>query len=257
VGLLTGGALSPGGYAVGATGVPWLPTMESSLRLWIDPSDTTGWTLDGSGNPTAMRSKASTLDIFTLAAGSVPALTSGRLTVSSTATLFSTSSNLGLSTDPDLSIVLVGAPSVSGGGSAILRVGSGASGSPVFSFSSTEYAWRYSGAGNSVFPSVNGSGQVLLSARRLPGTDKSTAIVRADGSNVTITSFVNGTTNVSDSVSTLFIFYTGTLDEIIAFSSTNQALVERTEGFLAHKRGRVAQLPSNHPFKLAPPTVPA
>lgn len=260
MGALTGlsGASGLSAVAGRRAMIPWLPTMESSLRLWIDPSDTTGWTLDGSGNPTAMRSKASSQDVFTLAAGVAPVLSEGSLTATDTNTVFENSNLLALPPDPALSVVVSGTPA-NNVFTGLFQWGLNiASDRLLLVFNGLDYAWRRAASdGVHRAPSI-GQTQTILAASREPGLERTLDRIRANGITIAPSLISQGGTNqVSGTVRIFSGGYQGTLDEILAFSSTDLSLMERTEGYLAHKRGRTAQLPVTHPYKFSPPMVPA
>jgi hypothetical protein len=258
--LLNGGALSPGGLLWDAFGnvvpggIPWLPTMEPSLRLWIDPSDTTGWTLNASGNPTAIRSKAVTQDVLALFTGNA-AILSGNSLGFPTAAGYQVSNRLGFAeADPPMAVVVVATPGANSATNRLLALGgTGVGHGPQLILSSGEYAWRY-GSGEIVFPAVNGSGQVLLSAITNPGL--ANGAMRADGTTLTATSSIAGSTTDAFARFRIFFNFVGNASHMLVFASTSQTLIERAEGYLAHKHNRAAQLPANHPFKSSPPMVP-
>jgi hypothetical protein len=245
------------GVVPGGAMIPWLPTMEPSLRLWIDPSDTTGWTLDDSGNPTAIRSKASTQDVFSLVAGTAPVLSGGALSIADTLTLFESTSLLGFAADPSMLFTISATASANLNTGLIQWGATTNSDRLILVVSGANYIWRRGGTlGTAQFGSV-GQAPTILSAVRLPGVSRSGDFFRANGVPASGGTFADGGTNQASGTTRLFSgSWLGSVGNILAFSDASQALYERAEGFIAHKEGRTGQLPANHPFKSSPPMVP-
>jgi hypothetical protein len=235
-------------------GIPWIPTMEPSLRLWIDPSDTTGWTLDGSGNPTAIRSKAATQDVFTLVGGTAPVLNVGALVVTGAANSFSVSSRLGFPENIAPAFVAGVISNSAASTNPALAIIGFTTAAPAVTTTTSIVGWSSSTAGTATFSHSMNQEEFVFSLTRETPNDRVSDKASINGGAVASASTVPTTAFNNSAATRLWPGgWQGTCKDLLIFASTSPELVERAEGYLAHKHNRTAQFPSNHPFKFSPP----
>ena len=99
---------------------------------------------------------------------------------------------------------------------------------------------------------------LVLNANELIGWQRFSVngFVFANGTQLATSSIFSTITNTATSIFGRDVAFSQiTIGELIVVSTQSVDTRQRTEGYLAHKWGLTANLPSNHPYKTNPPTV--
>jgi hypothetical protein len=104
---------------------------------------------------------------------------------------------------------------------------------------------------------ANAANMSIVSAGRAEGSTYDQSTYRFNGELLTATSSVSPTLAPTSTLADFRIgfsgLWTGRILGLMILSSGSQSAIEQAEGFLAHRHGQAALLPSNHPWKNAPP----
>lgn len=255
-----------------AAGVPtgsFEPTDLTSLKAWYDASDTSTVTVstgvsewrDKSGNAYHVAQATSSLQ---------PAYTSGSHLTFNSDYLVSTTTRYGLGANPNLLILSVLTPtttSTSNGN--VMQIGGPTSSTGVLrvnastlNASNGQFAWRYNN-GNEIYSPAT-SGQTYITSFYHPsGGNYASSGLFLDGTEVSASSSTNPTNTTTNTATYVYIGggggltsgenYVGTISELIVLESVTTDDRQKVEGYLAHKWGLTANLPSDHPYKTVAP----
>ena len=246
-------------YPTSVTCVKWYPTKIPNLQLWLDAADgatmtpsnprdgilVTGWSDKSGTNKSVTVSSSPTFSAAAVNKKSVLVFANGPQVSTTLPSAIGTG---------DVCLVAVWSVTV-GGTNTVLGIGPASAPSMGIGFSATKYNFYDFGVtgGESVYNTTTTNVYLIEIGTRTSGV---------------MQLFVNGTaytpatnTTATNQTSTsIFIgngsfAINGTIAEILVYNSTvNGQARQQIEGYLAWKWGLASQLPSDHPFKLFPPS---
>jgi hypothetical protein len=227
--------------------------------VWIDGLDNSTVTLSSGSNVASVASKG-TLPLSLASSGTTPVTyTANGFDFTSTSWL-AVASRLGMSVNPAFSVVAVASSALTGD-RRIVNFGRGdaaTTGSLSVAFSQDNFSWRYDGGSATIFaPNANASNMSIVAAGRTEESTYGQATYRFNGESLTATNATNPTLAPTSTLADFRIgfsgLWTGRILGLMILASGSQSAIEQAEGFLAHRHGQAALLPSNHPWKNAPP----
>lgn len=242
--------------AVAAPSVPWTPA-ELSTAIWLDAADAATITLNGSSVSQWNDKSGNGRHATQATASQQPTYLSAAVN-SKNAISFDGSNDR---------LFRVGSFTVSSYSCFVISTPTAASSAYLFLFSRNKQnalISKYASPGN--YEVYVETGRTVLS-----GTATGQNISYWEFSGTTATGRFNatlgGTASLTDNTTTVNSYYIGSSDagdysnaticEILLFPSVLSTLDrQKCEGYLAHKWGLTASLPSDHPYKAAPPYLP-
>lgn len=256
--------LQGAGGLVGAGGGGWVPTDSADLLEWWDASDVSSLNLSGS-TVNSWSGQSTSSYTVSLAEGT-PTYDSvnDRVFVSENDNL-NVANNMGCASDPYLTVVayiycnnLVSGTGLNGGrwfgiGNRVstgLRTAQCALGADGFS-------WRYNGGATQVSDSLSNGDAFIVAYTRIPNSTNEFFKNGTSLGSGTMTSTLNlygnaELTAIGDPQFSSTLAATEVYD-LAVFESASADDRQKAEGYMAHKWGLTANLPSGHPYKSSAP----
>lgn len=241
----------------------WTPNEIALTTVWLDASDASTITVDGSNNVITWADKSSSAISYTQTNASIrPARLADAVEFDGATTGMDSTAPITIGTTPNISMFIVATPNLQGSGR-FWQVGGGAGGSIAFVRTQNELSWRFND-GNAIAAGTSGEQlTTFVNASTTYGNSEiytnGTLVAQSSSSNST------GTTNVQNgnsalgvgisSVETYKDFSPLSIKELVMMRSSNRGFIEQIEGYLAHKHGLEGDLRSDHPYKSSPPTT--
>jgi hypothetical protein len=246
----------------------WTPA-EITTALWLDAADSDTLTLDGSSNVEQWNDKSGNSRHMTQETGGKrPTYVAGEYVEFSyaNATILENSSRLGLATNPTIaffSVILFS--SLTDFDDSFFQIGEDEIGNirlAVGPLSTDGWAWRHNNGNNRYGATDTGVVSVPVFYRK-SGDTYGDQLFRLNGSSITSIDSTNPTEVLTSTSAKCSVggggtleaskYFTGRLYEFLAIPTDNVELIQKIEGYLAHKWGLEANLPSDHPYKTKAP----
>ena len=253
-----------GGKPRGSGGaIAWTPA-QITTDVWFDSSDLSTITVDGSNRISQWSDKSGNgRHLLQSADANKPILSSGEITFDGTDDFLATGSNFYLTGNPEFYVFFVFKKTNNTKG-AVFGWGQN---NTLWAFgfydndSTTTYA--YAAGNNYNVENITNNTITFCSYSKTPGAINSTSQAYKNGSVTGTSGHSTGTPAIASDKLILGrwmtftgLYLQGVIYEFIvvrARLSTNER--KTTEGYLAHKWGIVASLPSDHPYKSRPPYI--
>jgi hypothetical protein len=249
-------------------GVLWTPA-DISTALWLDAADASTITESGGAVSQWNDKSGNGRNVAQGTAGARPALTAANLNAKDVLTFdggdfLATSVNFPLTGNAAFSIFYVAKKTTTANGMTLGWGNTGSAGNAAGYYDDgTISALSFAGAQNYNTTLSQNNIWHIAAFTKLPGAIGTTSQAFRNGADVAAPPHSSATPNIA---SASFVVgqwanfstsrFIGSMAEVIVTSSSASTFDrQRIEGYLAHKWGLTANLPNDHPYKTAPPTV--